>query len=623
MSQVLAMPTSQGVGQAPDMGRAGGVTLLRSRFTPSVIVATALVALAFVALFNSWLTTQIRISLAYPSDWGHALLVPVISGYIIYQRRAELARTPACVFWPGLPVMLLGIATYLFSLVGVRNDMIAGWAVILSLFGLVLLLLGPAMMRLLILPIAYLVFAVSISGKIMTRITTDLQFVASEGAYAMLRVLGLTVDIKGTVLTIYSSAGAAIPLNIAEQCSGLRMLVAFVALGAAVALVACREWWQRVVMVIMAVPVALFMNMMRVVVLAVASLWNPQLAEGEAHMFIGTLLLIPGFFLYMLILWILQRSVTPAPPSPVPVARSAPNTPPTWRLLASPALLTAVILMGGSALGFNTAMASLKIYLKKQPIYAPGDRQVRAVPAETASWKRIGSDGIEKEAVIETLGTQNYLNRQYMPKPGTAAEGMPILDVHLAYYTGTVDTVPHVPERCLVGGGMTMDGQSRTLPLPLDSSRWILNRDVPDALNGRVYQARTADDPALTDLPSQRINLPFDAKDIRFRITPFMDPESGRKLYAGYFFIANGGTVSSAEGVRELAFNLTDDYAYYLKVQISSSGVASEEELAAAAGSLLSELLPEIMRCTPDWVSVTSGTYPDDNPRRALSPPDR
>ena len=88
-------------------------------------------------------------------------------------------------------------------------------------------------------------------------------------------------------------------------------------------------------------------------------------------------------------------------------------------------------------------------------------------------------------------------------------------------------------------------------------------------------------------------------------------------MIAGYCFIANGGWVSSAEGVRFLAFNLTDDYAYYLKVQVGSADVESPEELAGLAGSLLDDLLGELMTCVPDWPRVMGGQWPPDNPKRA------
>jgi len=70
--------------------------------------------------------------------------------------------------------------------------------------------------------------------------------------------------------------------------------------------------------------------------------------------------------------------------------------------------------------------------------------------------------------------------------------------------------------------------------------------------------------------------------------------------------------VPRAEGVRTLAFDLRSDYAYYLKVQFTSGAVSSSEELARQAGDLLEDLLPEIMRCVPDWIEVELGRYPPE-----------
>jgi hypothetical protein len=86
---------------------------------------------------------------------------------------------------------------------------------------------------------------------------------------------------------------------------------------------------------------------------------------------------------------------------------------------------------------------------------------------------------------------------------------------------------------------------------------------------------------------------------------------------AGYFFIANGSAVAGADGVRLLAFDLKNDYAYYMKVQFTSMQAESPEELAEVASSLLDDLLGEMMLCVPDWIDVLAGRWPEDNPRRA------
>src|SRR5690606_27312366 len=98
-----------------------------------------------------------------------------------------------------------------------------------------------------------------------------------------------------------------IPLNVADACSGMRMVVAFYALAGAVVLLSAKTWWQRIAIMLIAGPVAVAMNVFRVAVLGWLSLVDPNLASGDAHMMIGTLLLIPSLFLFMGLVWVLNR----------------------------------------------------------------------------------------------------------------------------------------------------------------------------------------------------------------------------------------------------------------------------------------------------------------------------
>lgn len=307
------------VGNSADRAPAGPRSLPAVAWPDRTALAMGCVlAAAFVLLFLRWFSKQVHFSLEYPSDWGHAFAIPVISGYMIWRVRERILSTPRSVFWPGLAPLLLGISCYFFFSIGpVSNHMLQGFSAVLSLFGVVLLLLGPRMMRLLFLPIAYTVFAITYSRRVMIELTTKLQFVASQGAEVLLQVTGAVagfqVERSGNVLTVIESSGAMHPMNVAEACSGLRMVIAFVALAGAVALLGTSLWWQRVALLLVSIPVAIFLNIVRVAVLGLLTLVDPGLAEGEAHTLIGTLLLIPGFGLFMLIVWVLKKAIREDP----------------------------------------------------------------------------------------------------------------------------------------------------------------------------------------------------------------------------------------------------------------------------------------------------------------------
>ena len=286
---------------------------------------------------------------------------------------------------------------------------------------------------------------------------------------------------------------------------------------------------------------------------------------------------------------------------------------PAGRILGLPrgmvyaaAMAVALLVASGAVLGIS--IRALGLYLQKSPIYPRTGLVTRDVPAETENWRRVGPDRFESPEIEVTLGTTNYVTRTYEEKNPPEGRAPRSIDLHIAYYTGAIDTVPHIPERCFVGGGMQIGGGTKVVPVPLDDSQWLPLRDAPGLMEGRAY-TRTLARGNYSNRPGQRVLLPLDPRGIQLRVTEFSVP--GRpSLYAGYFFIVNGEHRSSAEGVRLLAFDLKTDYAYYLKVQFNSQRVESAEELAEIAGDLLDDLLGELMLCVPDWAEVVRGEWP-------------
>lgn len=289
-------------------------SLIGGIFTKRGLLITALLGGLLVWLFHQWFLFQFKVSWENKEDWGHTLVIPFISGYLLWQSREAIARTPVRVFWPALVPFLVGIHAYANNLFFISNPMLQGFSMILCLGSLILFCTGPAMLRHAFLPILYLVLMVTIAESIMLSITFNLQLLASQGSWLMLSLIGepfqwFSVDLVGNRLDILTSTGVLHPLNVAEACSGMRMVVAFYALAGAVALLGCSQWWQRIALILLAGPVAILMNMVRVTVLGLLTLFDPNLAAGDAHTLIGTILLVPSLGLFLGVVWVLNRIV--------------------------------------------------------------------------------------------------------------------------------------------------------------------------------------------------------------------------------------------------------------------------------------------------------------------------
>jgi hypothetical protein len=148
-------------------------------------------------------------------------------------------------------------------------------------------------------------------------------------------------------------------------------------------------------------------------------------------------------------------------------------------------------------------------------------------------------------------------------------------------------------------------GDPITMPLSLP----ILSDIAPDApvnvATGSPYpMAKLVD--SVTRVEEQ-VTLPVG--DFAMTVSTFQDPRASRiEQLGGYMFIANGRSTPSTFGVRALAFNLTDRFAYYCKVQLSARYPLGDTPSAVVfqtnAEDFLTQLLPPLMRCLPDWPSM-------------------
>lgn len=277
------------------------------------------------------------------------------------------------------------------------------------------------------------------------------------------------------------------------------------------------------------------------------------------------------------------------------------------RGLFSVALAAAMGVLLVGAVGLTSVIHVRGYFLTKLPIQ-PREK-LHTLPAEYPSWVRVGEDEVMSAEAEEELGTKDYVSRQYIERNPADPAHPKVVNLHIAYYTGMIETVPHVPERCLVAAGWLQTGPPERLHVPLDMSRLVPDATAdPDLMGGTIWMGRSP-------TTQGRVRLPVGIENLRMRVSPFVNSR-GAKYFAGYFFITNGGTVPSADDIRLLAFRLKDDYAYYAKVQFSSGSVDSAQELVDVAASMLNEMFPDIMLRMPDWVEVKTGRYPDsDSPQ--------
>lgn len=246
-------------------------------------------------LVRSWL---------HDSNWSHGFIIPLFSIYLLYARRQELAACPRRTCLWGLPLMLIAICLQAVSVYPIKNDWFYQLNMLLVLLGLVLYLAGPQAVRLTWLPIAFLALAMPLPPRLYGAVAYPLQELAARSSFMILQACGVQIQNIASNLSITGQSGQVYSVTVAEACSGVRSLMAFVALGVAWAYLDYRPMWQRLVYVLAIVPIAIACNILRVIITCeMHVLDRPELGQKFMHEFTGMFMLVPAFGM----LWLLGK----------------------------------------------------------------------------------------------------------------------------------------------------------------------------------------------------------------------------------------------------------------------------------------------------------------------------
>jgi hypothetical protein len=251
-------------------------------------------------------------------------------------------------------------------------------------------------------------------------------------------------------------------------------------------------------------------------------------------------------------------------------------------------VIVAIVLVV-AALGLNTAVQSLQLHFKKQRVEPA--RKVEDVPAVLGHWVQVSKDEPLSADTQETLGTEMFIFRDYLNR---SLVGQAVIDsfkdksfkerkeavakiqantpnavmsLGFTYYTGMVDTVAHIPERCYIADGYEIK---------------------QDEYKDEIWRPDPNDK----------------EKEIKVRYITFEDQSgmTGRPVvkHVMYVFHANGDFECDPLGVRLRLQKLTERYGYYAKVELMSL-VKDRDEARVIMQDFLGAALPELSKSFPDW----------------------
>jgi exosortase len=242
--------------------------------------------------------------------YSHIVLIPLVTGYLVYTRRRELLGNPSPPYGMGLAGVLGGTALYLL---GVRdgaglseNDLVALWVFSVLIFwtGGFILLYGREALRKNYFPFLFLLFMVPIPGAALQKIIYALQLASTEVSDVLFGLSGVPYTREGFVFHL-----PRVSVEVAEVCSGIRSSLALFITSILAGHFFLDKFWKKAVLAVFVFPVTVFKNGIRIFTLSLLGAYvDPKFLTGSfLHQSGGFIFFIPALALLGLALLLLRK----------------------------------------------------------------------------------------------------------------------------------------------------------------------------------------------------------------------------------------------------------------------------------------------------------------------------
>jgi exosortase D (VPLPA-CTERM-specific) len=408
---------------------------------PAVLSTVTLLAIAAVLIsfvgFGHALHELVR-RWSGEEEYSHGFLIPVISTWLLWTRRDALRASVGRPSLAGPALILLAIAMHLIGVLG-AIWILSQVGFVLALMGIVLAIGGYSLLRVAFIPLVYLLFAIPLPYFIDAVLTLKLQLISSELGVFFIQLFQIPVYLDGNIIDMGNYK-----LQVVEACSGLRYLYPLLSLSFLAAYLFHGRPWQRIVVFLSSIPIAIGMNGFRIGVVGIlVDRWGTAMAEGALHFFEGWVIFLACSALLALEIFALARisgrrffdvfhlpNVQPVSTSSAPT-RSSGMVP----LVAALSMLC----LGG--------LAAFSISGRSEII--PERTRFVAFPTRLADWQ--GHVSSLDVATEQFLKVDDYILADY-----SQPSGRPV-NLYVAYYASQrTNDSPHSPIVCLPGGGWSI-----------------------------------------------------------------------------------------------------------------------------------------------------------------------
>lgn len=236
------------------------------------------------------------------SDNSHGFIVPLVTGYFIWDRREQLKSAVVGSSWWGGVLLFLSLALYVLSYAG-GLAFPARVAMIIALFGLIWCTMGNEIIKLLAFPVLFLLFMIPVPYSLLNLVSGPLQLLATKISANLIGACSIPVFRNGNMLYFVNTQ-----LEVAEACSGIRSIMSLSMLAFAFASMSHAGWKGKTILIMSATPIAMIANIIRIAGTGIlANFFGDKVARGFLHEFSGIVIFIFGFMVLSGIYTLINR----------------------------------------------------------------------------------------------------------------------------------------------------------------------------------------------------------------------------------------------------------------------------------------------------------------------------
>lgn len=236
-------------------------------------------------------------------DYSHGFLVIPFIAYCLFERRRDFPQPAPRFAWGGLLLLAIAVGCRVFG-GAFFIEAIEDWSILFWAAGSVWLLFGFSAFLWSAPFVGFLFFMIPLPFRIEEGLALPLQRIATKLSTWTLQAMGQPALDQGNTITIGTEV-----MEVRRACSGLRIFMSMIAVGVAMVLLSpSRPRWQKGLLLLATIPIAVIANATRIIVTGLLHQYaSGDYAKAFSHDFAGFAMIVYAIVLFCLLIWYVDR----------------------------------------------------------------------------------------------------------------------------------------------------------------------------------------------------------------------------------------------------------------------------------------------------------------------------